>query len=121
MRKSTLPLYMLAYLLFLVGAVLAFIENGSELAFWIMVMGIAIDLTLLILPIFGAASLKIQPQQAKPSLFWGFACRILAIALALSSIVVRFFSRIILFQIMLGSAILLYTISVFIWTKHVKK
>lgn len=117
MRKTTLLLYLLAYSLFLLGAVLAYIENGSELSFWVLSIGIAIDLTLLILPVFGESRLRLNLRQGKPTSGWGLAAHLLAILLALVSIPVRFLSLITLFHILLAFAILLYTISIIIFAK----
>jgi hypothetical protein len=121
MRKSTNLWYLLAYLFFLVGAVLAYVENGSELAFWIMSMGIAIDLTLLILPVFGASKLKINLRRGSPSLRRAFACHILAILLALGSIPVRFLSYNLFFHLLLAVAILLWSLSMLAFGKHIHK
>lgn len=117
MRKTTLMLFIFAYLLFMLGAVLAYIENGSELSFWVLSMGIAIDLTLLVLPIFGASKLKLHLQKSKPNLYWGLAAHLLAILLALASIPIRFLSFITLFEIMLAFAILLYSLSIVFFSK----
>ncbi len=121
MRKTTLPWYLLAYLLFMVGAVLAYIENGSELAFWIMCMGIAIDLTMLVLPILGASQHKIRLRTGKPALRWGFVCHILGILLAIFSIPVRFLSYIFEFHLLLAAAMILISYSILVFSKHTHK
>ena len=117
MRKTTLMLFIFAYLLFMLGAVLAYIENGSELSFWVLSMGIAIDLTLLVLPIFGASKLKLHLHNSKPNSYWGLTAHLLAILLALASIPIRFLSFITLFEIMLAFAVLLYSLSIVIFSK----
>ncbi len=117
MRKTTLMLFIFAYLLFMLGAVLAYIDNGSEFSFWVLSMGIAIDLTLLVLPIFGASNLKLHLHNSKPNSYWGMAAHLLAILLALASIPIRFLSFFTLFEIMLAFAILLYSLSIVIFSK----
>lgn len=119
--KPDLTWYFLAYLLFMVGAFLAHFESGSELSLWVVSFGLALDLALLLLALFGKSSLKIIRKGSPFILKWAVFAHILALLLCLLSIPVRFLSYIFQFHGLLALSQLLWSYSIIIFRRHARK
>jgi hypothetical protein len=103
--------------LFVCGAILTYIENGSELSFWIVSFGLSLGGTLLLLPVFGMQSRKINVGKSNNQLVLAVIFHVLAILIALVSYPFRFLSYVLLFQVMMGIALILWTIAIIIYIK----
>lgn len=61
-------LYVLSFLLYLVGSSLAHIENGTELTLWLMTFAITFSSATTLLPLAGVRWLRIEPRGSR----WGY-------------------------------------------------
>ncbi len=103
-----------AYILFLGGAVLAYLENGSELSFWILGFGIALEVSLLLLGLFGSERIKFLLRKGKSLSIIAIIAQVLALLISLFAIPVRFLSYINAFTWLLALSLLLWTGALFI-------
>ena len=103
-----------AYILFLGGAVLAYLENGSELSFWILGFGIALEVSLLLLGLFGSERIKFLLRKGKSLSIIAIIAQVLALLISLFAIPVRFLSYINTFTWLLALSLLLWTGALFI-------
>lgn len=103
-----------AYILFLGGAVLAYLENGSELSFWILGFGIALEVSLLLLGLFGSERIKFLLLKGKSLSIIAIIAQVLALLISLFAIPVRFLSYINAFTWLLALSLLLWTGALFI-------
>ena len=114
LSKAARFLSVVAYVLFLGGAVLAYLENGSELSFWILGFGIALEVSLLLLALFGSPRIKFSLRQGKVLAIIALIAQVLALLISLFAIPVRFLSYINAFTWLLAASLLLWTGALFI-------
>jgi len=111
MSKHSFFWKILAFLLFLIGSVLAQIENGSELSLWITTFGAVLALSLQVFQLLSIPNFS-QFKAILKKVHWTalITCD-LAIVLSAFAFIGRFFGNATVFRLCLSAAQILWFIS----------
>lgn len=120
MSKPNPVSYSIAYILFMTGACLAHIENGSELSLWITSFGLALDATLLALSILGTHKPRITFKDIPFIQKLAGIIHIIAPLVCLLSFALRFMTQITAFHWLLALSQILWSLSIitFFFNRH---
>jgi hypothetical protein len=97
-------LSIVAYCFFLFGAAKSFRENGSAAAVWIMTAGIALDMLLSFLPMFGVKSLGADIKTMNSMLIFAIAAGLLVWILYFIALVMRKKGRLSLYHNLIATS-----------------
>ena len=120
MSKPNRVSYSIAYILFMAGACLAHIENGSELSLWIASFGLALDAALLTLSVLRTHKPRTNFKGITFNRKLAGLLHILALPICLLSFAARFMTQIIAFHwlLALSQALCSLSIIIFFFNRH---
>ena len=104
-----MTLFILAFVLYLVGFIGALIEGAGEVWLWFLALGIVLDSTLILLAYLDSARLRFVKESAT----WTKICHLLALILTVPAAYWRLKAEISWFFLLLGLILILWSCSIF--------